>query len=125
MSNATTAAPNLTPINAPVNTPTPSAAVELTPANPSITVTAPTSSVAVTAPNTSVAVRFQLVVTDNLGQESAPAYATVSVQGPPVAVLTATPGTVQAGNVINLSAAGSSSGGSIASYKFSLVPAAG
>jgi len=125
MSNPTTAAPNMTPVKAPVITPTPSAAVELTPANPSTTVTAPVSSVAVTVPNTSGKVTFQLVVTDNLGQQSAPAYATVSIQGAPIAVLSATPGTVQAGGTIELSGAGSTSGGSIASYTFSLVPAAG
>lgn len=120
--------PNLTPVNPgpqPATTPAPSTPVQLTPASPSTTVTAPTSSVEVTVPNATGTVRFQLVVTDNLGQQSAPAYATVSLQGPPVAVLTATPGTVQAGGAIQLSGAGSTTGGSIASYTFSLVPAAG
>lgn len=121
MPNLTTA----TPIPAPVGTQAPSAPVVLTPANPSTTVTAPASSVEVTVPNTTGTVRFQLVVTDNLGQQSTPAYATVSIQGPPVAALTATPGTVQEGGAIQLSGAGSSSGGSIASYTFSLVPVAG
>jgi hypothetical protein len=111
-------------INAPLPVfPTPTA-VELTPANPTATVNAPGSSISVTVPNTSGTVTFSLVVTDNLGVESAPAFATVSIQAPPVAVITATPPTVQAGGVIQLSGAGSSSTGSIAKYTFALLPAA-
>lgn len=98
--------------------------VALTPANPTTTVSAPASSVAVTVPNASGTVTFSLVVTDNLGVASPPVYASVSVQGPPVAMLTATPATVTQGGRIELAGAGSTSSGSIASYTFSLVPAA-
>ncbi len=111
----------------PIPTPAPSgpgsATVALSSANPSTTVTAPTSKVSVTVPNTSGTVTFSLVVTDNMGLESQPAFATVSIQGPPIAVLTATPTIVALGSAIELSGAGSTSPGSIASYKFSLVPA--
>ena len=118
------AAPQAPAINAPLPVfPTPTA-VELTPANPTATVNAPVSSISVTVPNTSGTVTFSLVVTDNLGVESAPAFATVSIQAPPVAVLTATPPTVQEGGVIQLSGAGSNSSGSIAKYTFALLPAA-
>ena len=109
----------------PINVPEPATPVTLSPSNPSVTTPEPTSSVAVTVPNTTGAVRFLLVVTDNLGVDSAPAYATVTIQGPPVAVLTATPSPVTEGGTITLSGAGSSSSGSIAKYTFSLVPAAG
>ncbi len=79
---------------------------------------------AVTVPNSSGSVTFQLVVTDNLGVQSAPVTATVTIQAAPVAVLTATPATVAAGGVITLSATGSSAGapGSIAQYSFSVLP---
>jgi hypothetical protein len=78
----------------------------------------------VTVPNSSGSVTFQLVVTDNLGVQSAPVTATVTIQAAPVAVLTATPATVAAGGVITLSATGSSAGapGSIAQYSFSVLP---
>jgi len=111
----------------PIPTPTPSgpgsATVALSSANPSTTVTPPTSKVSVTVPNTSGTVTFSLVVTDNMGIDSPPAFATVSIQSPPIAVLTATPETVAVGSAIELSGSGSTSSGSIASYKFSLVPA--
>ncbi len=103
----------------------PSAPVVLSPAQPSTTTTAPTSSVDVTVPNKSGPVVFSLVVTDNLGVKSQPAYATVNIQSPPVAVLVAAPATVTTGGAITLSGSGSTSSGSIASYTFSLVPAAG
>jgi hypothetical protein len=103
----------------------PAAPIALTTSQPSTTISAPASSVQVTAPNKSGPAVFSLVVTDNLGVRSAPAYATVNIQSPPVAVLTATPGTVTAGGAITLSGAGSTSSGSIVSYTFSLVPAAG
>ncbi len=104
--------------------PSPSAPVALSPANPSVTTTAPSSSVSVSVPNAAGTVTFALVVTDSTGVESAPAYATVTIQGTPVAVLTATPPSVTVGGAIELSGAGSTSSGSIVSYKFSLVPAA-
>jgi hypothetical protein len=110
---------NPIPIHLPGVTPT-----ELTSANPTVSTTAPASSVSVTVPNTSGTVTFSLVVTDNLGVKSAPAYATVTIQGAPVAVLAATPTTVAAGQAIDLSGSGSTSTGSIASYTFSLVPPA-
>ena len=96
----------------------------LSPTNPSVTTTAPTASVAVTVPNTSGTVTFSLVVTDNLGVQSAPAFATVTIQGAPVAVIAATPGTVAVGGAIELAGTGSTSSGSIASYTFALVPPA-
>jgi hypothetical protein len=101
----------------PVTTP-----IELTPTSPSTTTTAPTSGVAVTVPNQSGTVTFSLVVTDNLGEASQPATVNVSIQGPPIAVLTATPTTIATGGTIELSGSGSTTSGSIASYKFSLVP---
>lgn len=101
----------------PVTTSTP-----LSPASPTVTTTAPTSSVSVTVPNTSGTVTFSLVVTDNLGVQSAPAFATVTIQGAPVAVIAATPETIAVGGAIDLSGAGSTSAGSIASYTFALVP---
>ncbi len=100
----------------------PGQAVVLTPANPSVSTTAPVSSVSVTVPGTTGPVRFSLVVTDNLGVESAPAFATVTIQRPPVAALTASPSAVTEGGAIELSGVSSTSAGSIASYRFSLVP---
>jgi len=96
--------------------------IVLTPTNPSTTTTAPTSSVEVTVPNTTGTVKFSLVVTDNLGVQSAPAYAEVTIQAPPTAVLTATPSPVPEGGTITLSGTGNTTG-SIAKYTFSLVPA--
>jgi hypothetical protein len=95
--------------------------VTLTPSNPSVTTTAPTSSVEVTVPNTTGTVKFTLVVTDNLGVQSAPASAQVTIQGPPTAALTATPATVTEGGTITLTGTGKTTG-SIQSYTFSLVP---
>jgi hypothetical protein len=116
------AVPQTPVLNVPI--PLPSAAVvPLSPANPTATVAAPASSVSVTVPATAGTVTFSLVVTDNLGVESAPAFATVSIQAPPVAVLGATPSSVPAGGVIQLSGAGSTSSGSIAKFTFSLLPA--
>lgn len=118
----------ITPIVGPVSpvinpTPAPtSTATPLSPTSPTVTTTAPTSSVSVTVPNTSGTVTFSLVVTDNLGVQSAPAFATVTIQGAPVAVIAATPSTVAAGGAIDLSGSGSTSSGSIASYTFALVP---
>jgi hypothetical protein len=103
----------------------PAAPIALSSSQPSTTTNAPASSVQVTVPNKSGPAVFSLVVTDNLGVKSAPAYATVNIQSPPVAVLTASPATVTAGGAITLSGAGSTSSGSIVSYTFSLVPAAG
>lgn len=106
----------------PVNTvPGAGSATALSPSNPKITTTAPTSSVSVTVPNTSGQVTFSLVVTDNLGVVSPPSTVTVTIQSPPTAVLKAGSATTAAGGVIQLSGAGSTSSGSIASYTFSLV----
>jgi hypothetical protein len=97
--------------------------VSLSSSSPSTTTTAPTSSVEVTVPSVVGSVKFSLVVTDNLGQKSAPAYAEVTIQGPPSAVLDATPAVVTEGGTITLSGSGSTSSGSIANYDFSYVPA--
>jgi hypothetical protein len=75
----------------------------------------------VTVPNTSGTVTFQLVVYDNFNTPSAPVTATVTIQGAPVASLTATPGIVGPGNTITLSA-GAKTAGTISSYQYSLVP---
>jgi hypothetical protein len=105
----------------PILLPTPTATA-LFPANPSISTTSPT--VSITVPASAGTVTFSLVVTDNLGAKSAPAYATVTVQAPPIAVLTASPATATEGGPIQLSGSASTSSGSIANYLFSLVPAA-
>jgi hypothetical protein len=65
------------------------------------------------------------VVTDNLGQQSAPAFVTVTVQGPPVANITATPATILEGGAVELSGAGSTSTGTLTNFKFSFVPVVG
>jgi hypothetical protein len=103
----------------PTGTPTP---VALSASSPSTTTTAPTSSVAVTVPNTTGKVTFSLVVTDNLGVKSQPVTATVTIQAPPTAVLTANPTTASENGTITLSGSGSTSSGNIASYTFSFVP---
>ncbi len=113
------------PVPTPVPTPTPTPgtnATALSPQNPSVTTSAPNSSVSVTVPNTSGTVTFSLVVTDNLGVQSAPVFATVTIQGAPEGNLAVTPSVVMPGGAIELSAANSSSTGSIVSYTFSLVP---
>jgi hypothetical protein len=56
--------------------------------------------------------------------QSTPAFATVTIQEAPVAILKATPPTVSRGGAIQLVGDASSSSGSIASYTFSLVPPA-
>ena len=93
----------------------------LSPSNPRVSGTSP--SVQVTVPNTSGQVTFQLIVTDNLGNQSPPAMVTVAIQSPPVAVLQATPSSVAPGGTITLSGAESAAQptASIATYTFSLV----
>jgi hypothetical protein len=93
----------------------------LSPTSPSVTTTTPSATV--TVPNTSGSVTFQLIVTDNLGVQSAPATVTINIQGAPTAVIAATPNPVAAGKPITLSGAGStaSGNGTIASFDFSLV----
>jgi len=105
----------------PILLPTPTATA-LSPSNASISTTSPT--VSVTVPAIAGTITFSLVVTDNLGVKSAPAYATVAVQAPPIAVLAASPATVTEGGPIQLSGSASTSSGSIVNYLFSLVPAA-
>jgi hypothetical protein len=108
----------------PIHLPTLPTSTPLSTASPTVSTAAPTSSVSVTVPNTLGTVTFSLVVTDNLGVQSQPAFATLTIQGAPVAVLAATPATVTEGGAIELSGAGSTSSGSITNYTFSLVPAA-
>jgi len=114
------------PIRQPIGVVTAAAPVALTPSSPTYppagSAPNPTSSVTVIVPNTTGTVTFSLVVTDNLGVQSQPARATVTIQGAPVAVLTATPPAVTEGGAIELSGAGSTSSGSISSYTFALVP---
>ena len=96
------------------------AASALTAANPTVSGTA--STVEVTVPNTSGTVTFQLVVTDNLGNQSAPATVTVTIQGAPVAKINATPNPVAAGRAITLSADGSTAAapGTISKFTFTV-----
>ena len=118
-------APILIPVVpvAPV-TPIATTVISLSTASPSTSTTAPTSSVSVNVPGTTGSIRFSLVVTDNLGQESAPAYVTVAVQNLPIANITASPMTIVEGGAVELSGAASTSTGTIASYTFSLAPIA-
>jgi hypothetical protein len=102
----------ITPITPPTTGPT-----AMTPGQ-SITTTSPT--LAVTVANVVGVLNFQLVVTDNLQQSSAPATAQVTVQGPPVAALTATPSPVKEGGTITLDGANSTSTAPIANYTFTL-----
>ena len=106
----------------PVIAPTATTTVSLSTASPSTTTNAPTSSVSVDVPGETGSLRFSLVVTDNLGQQSAPAYVTVNVQGLPIANITAAPTTIVEGGPVELSGAGSTSSGSIENSKFSLAP---
>lgn len=77
----------------------------------------------VTVPNQSGTVTFSLVVTDNLGQKSAPATVTVTIQSLPTAKITATPPTVAAGGAITLSGAGSTAAapGTLTNFTFNVV----
>lgn len=86
-----------------------------------VTGSSPTATV--TVPNQTGAVTFQLVVTDNLGQQSAPATVTVTIQGPPTASVAATPTTIKPGAPITLSGAKSTAQapGSITTYTFTVV----
>lgn len=116
---ATTITTPIVPVNPIVVNPV--GATPLSPTSPTVTTTTPTAAVSV--PNTSGSVTFQLIVTDNLGVQSAPVTYTVNIQGAPTAVLTATPNPVAAGKAITLSGAGSTANGTgtIASYAFSLL----
>jgi hypothetical protein len=62
---------------------------------------------------------FQLVVIDDLGQESAPVTATVEIQAAPVAKITA-PKTAGAGKSFSLDATGSTPQGQIKTYRWTL-----
>lgn len=108
---------------------TPAATTAAAAAAPTITFPQPgaSSSITVTAPATPGTLTFQLIVTDDLGQTSAPATATVVVQGAPTAVLTATPAAVKPGGTITLNGASSTAmaPGKLTTYAFSLKPAAG
>lgn len=121
----------ITPVKLPINTVTSGATtttVPLSTTSPSTSTSSSSgapapSTVAVTVPGVTGSVRFSLVVTDNLGVQSEAAYATVTIQGPPVAALTATPSPVAENGTITLSGAGSTSSGTITKYTFSLAPA--
>ena len=96
----------------------------LSPTSPNVPgTTSPT--VEVTVPNTSGTVTFQLIVTDNLGQSSPAATATVTIQAGPAAKLTATPAVAKPGETITLSSAGSTAAapGTLTGFQFSLKPA--
>lgn len=93
----------------------------LSPNNPTVTSEEP--SVSVTVPNTSGTVTFQLIVTDNLGVQSAPVTATVTIQGAPTAVLNATPSTVGPGQTITLDGSRSfaTDPGKLSTFNFTLI----
>lgn len=91
-------------VNKPVDTPT--ASVE--------------AIVAGLAPGTTCT--FQLVVIDDLGQESAPVTATVAIQAAPVAKITA-PKTTAAGKTFTLDGTGSTPQGQIKTYRWTLMSA--
>ena len=95
--------------------------VALSPTNPSVTT--PSPNVTVSVPATSGSVTFELVVTDNLGNQSAPATITVEVQPAPVAVLSTSTPSVRAGAPIELSGVNSvaATPGTITSYRYTLV----
>ena len=65
---------------------------------------------------------FQLIVIDELGQESAPVQATVEIQGLPVAKITA-PKNAPAGKTFTLDGAGSTPQGQIKSFRWTLLSA--
>lgn len=110
-----------TPIPPPIPTPTPASAIALSPTNPSITT--PSPNITVSVPATSGPVTFSLVVTDNLGNQSAPALITIEIQPAPVAVLSTSTPSVRAGAPIELSATSSvaAAPGTITSYRYTLV----
>jgi hypothetical protein len=78
----------------------------------------------ITVPNQSGTVVIQLVVTDDLGQQSAPSTVTITIQGGPTALLTASATVIKPGEAITLSGAGSSAvaPGTITNYAFSVSP---
>ena len=64
--------------------------------------------------------RFSLVVQDDLGNSSQPAFVDVTVQALPVAVITTAP-TISVNSNITLNGAGSAPSGHIKTYKWELV----
>lgn len=70
--------------------------------------------------NTSGTVKIQLVVYDNFNTPSAPAYATVTIQGAPGATLSLQPGTVGPGGTFTLTAT-TTTQGTISKYMYSVV----
>ena len=109
-----------TPIPIPIVNPS-TPPVALSPTNPSVTT--PSPNITVSVPATSGPVTFQLVVTDNLGNQSAPATITIEIQPAPIAVLSTSTPSVRAGSPIELSAANSAAAapGTITSYRYTLV----
>ena len=73
------------------------------------------------APAAGSSLRFSLVVTDDLGNKSAPAFIDVAVQALPVAVLKPIK-TVSVGSTITLDGTGSTPAANIKSYQWELVP---
>jgi hypothetical protein len=106
----------------PIGTTGTNSPIPLSPTSPSTPAPNTSPTALVTVPNTAGQVTFSLVVTDNLNTRSQPAFATVTIQSAPVAVITATPQTVSPGGAIQLSGANSTSSGTITNYTFSLVP---
>jgi len=113
--------PAPTPLQPPTPTGIPTPPVALSPTNPSVTT--PSPSVTVSVPATSGPVTFQLVVTDNLGNQSAPATITIEIQPAPVALLSTSTPSVRAGSPIELSGVSSTAAapGTIISYRYTLV----
>ena len=109
----------ISPIVPPVLPTTPPIALSST--NPSVTT--PSPNITVSVPATIGPVTFQLVVTDNLGNQSAPATVTIEIQPAPVAVLSTSTPSVRAGSPIELSAVSSTAAapGTITSYRCMLI----
>ena len=96
--------------------------ITLAPNGAAQTTTDPTVVVTVTpAPAAGQVLRFSLVVIDDLGNSSQPAFVNVTVQALPVAVL-AGPPTVSAGATIALVGSDSTPTGHIKTYQWQLVP---
>lgn len=72
------------------------------------------------APPVGTVLTFGCTVTDNLGQTSALATATVTIQGKPTVQITPAAQNVAPGAPIGLTAVAQSPGGSIASYSWTL-----
>lgn len=97
--------------------------ITLTAGTPQTTTDATAVVTLAAAPAAGTSLRFSLVVTDDLGNQSQPAFIDVAVQALPVAVLKPVK-TVSAGAAITLDGTGSTPAANIKSYQWELVPPA-